>query len=346
LFALWHGLVNLWGTKSSSAEDNMARPCTQLALIALLCSLFAVAARADDDHERLAELWRVGSLWQVGDNIPRVAEARQAIVDAGEPGLEFALSRLHASETLEIRCLYAVITGFGQQAIEPLTGHISHEAAAARRNVAELLRRLNARDAADALLQQARAEQDIGARLAQLTALSGWEEAAAVPLIARTSRHQTDRVRHRAAGLLAPYADRAATGRLLEMLHDDVYFVREAAVDALRTGTEAGRARALNALKGLNGREAGPRIWRLLIRAAATCEDAETGRVLAGVLAHADAGVRGEAASALADWHRGAGQGQDQAPSRSALEAALAQETDPFASPQMKSALQSLNQQD
>jgi hypothetical protein len=315
------------------------------ALLVLVCGAFAVSAQASDT-ERLAELWRVGSLWQVGDNIQRVSDARQAIIDTGEPGLEYALNHLHVSDTLQVRCLYAVVSGFGQAAIEPLAGHISHEDANARRNVAELLRRLEARRTTEALLRQAREEPNIGTRLAQLTALSAWEEPRAVTEIARASRHTSDRVRHSAAGLLSPFADREATGRLLEMLHDEVYFVREAAVDALRKGSHPGRTRAVNALQGLAERDAEPAVWRLLIRASATCVDDATGGTLVAALSNEDAGVRGEAASALAEWHQGSGSLQDRAATRAALERVLASEADPYARPQIVAALEKLAQLD
>ena len=101
-------------------------------LLTLLIALIATPAFAQDAKPDLAELWRVGSLWQVGDNRDRVDEARKAIIAAGEDGLKFALTRLNASTTLEIRCLNAVIAGFGESSASgPSKKLAEHKAAEA-----------------------------------------------------------------------------------------------------------------------------------------------------------------------------------------------------------------------
>ena len=86
---------------------------TRIGTLAILLILLSGSVFAQDAKPDLAELWETGSLWEVGDNRELVKDARQELIDAGEDGLKFALTKLDAGDTLHIRCLRAVFKGFG-----------------------------------------------------------------------------------------------------------------------------------------------------------------------------------------------------------------------------------------
>jgi bilin biosynthesis protein len=325
-------------------EGNRMARIQNLLLVLAGVALLGAPLAAEPD---LDELWRVGSLWQVGDDRERVADARQAIVDAGRPGLEYALTRLHVADTLQVRCLTAVIVGFGEEAIDPLRASIGHSSPAARRNVAELLRRLDARQSAPELLEQAKVEASDGVKLAQLTALSRWEIAEAVPLIIDLSRSDLARVRHRATSLLAPFNEPEAIARVIELLDDETFYVRQGALEALRDGSDNGRETAMTELARHMDRpesEQVPATIRQLLPAVAMQGTSEAAAVLLRALSHPHGGVRGDAADALASWHEEVDKGGElevrasvNVPLR--LRTSLADEYDPFARSTMQSAL-------
>lgn len=317
-------------------------------LLSCLIALLATPVFAQDSEPDLAELWRVGSLWQVGDNRDRVDEARKSIIASGDEGLKFALTKLDVSSTLEIRCLNAVFAGFGEKAYDDLVANIGHTEPSARRNVADLLARLNNVKAAEPLLAQARSENNLGAKLSQLAALSKWQNEAAILLIVEISRDAKDRIRHRATGLLGAYSDLAAVTRLIGMLDDNIYYVRDGAQNALAKGTVQARALCLKQLReqlDLPGVEQNLQRLRLLIPVIATFASDNTPLALQDALAHESGGVRAQAADALVTWKKGAGM-LHELDVDELLEKAIAKEYDPFAKAAIQKARAKLGEAD
>lgn len=317
-------------------------------LLTLLIALSATPVFAQDAEPDLAELWRVGSLWQVGDNRDRVDEARKAIIEAGDAGLKFALTKLGVSSTLEIRCLNAVFAGFGETAFDDLVRNIGHDDPNARRNVADLLARLDNTKAAAPLLTQAKTEDNLGAKLSQLAALSKWQNQEAVSLIVEISRDAKDRIRHRATSLLGAYTSEEAVARLVEMLDDNIYYVRDGAQDALAKGSIQTRALCLNHLRSeldLPGAEQNLQRLRLLLPIVASFAGDNTPVALQDALAHESGGVRADAAEALVEWKQRAGR-MHELDVDELLRAAIDKEYDPFAKAAMKKARAELGEVD
>lgn len=311
---------------------------TLLLLLLLAAPLFAQEPKTDFD-----ELWRIGSLWEVGDNPPKVAAARKAIIDAGQPGLDYTLGKLDTTDGLQLRCLNGVIRGFGKAAVEPLARHMAHQSPAARRNVADLLLMLDARDTAGALLAQARLETSDGARLAQVKALATWQHHECIPLLIELSRAENQRVRHAAPSLLARFDEPRTAARLVEMLEDAVYHVRDAAVETLQTAPLGARRLCLGKLELALQDNARTGFARRLLPIAATVADERTLPLLRKALEHDQPGVRADAARALAGWRKGAG-ALDTVDVKSLLAQAGKAEPDPFARAEIESALQALNE--
>ncbi len=308
----------------------------------IVLSLLLLCAPLCAQQQKLDALWRVGCLWQVGENIPKVAAAREALVEAGPPGLEYALGKLGASSTLEIRCLTAVVVAFKEQAVDPLIERVAHEDPIARRNVAELLDKLKARRAADALLAQARVEDSQGARLAQLGALADWEVAAAAPLVIEVSRDESQRARQRAAGLLSRFESADVTTRLIALLEDETYYVRTAAVEALKKSPVSAREACFAVLqRELNADKPAAGLVRRLLPVVATLANELTPDLLLDALEEDDAGMRADAAHALAGWKRGAGS-LTNVDVDAHLKRALRIEVDPFVRAEMESARRTL----
>ncbi|MBZ0135359.1 MAG: HEAT repeat domain-containing protein [Planctomycetes bacterium] len=321
---------------------------TRSSLLTLLIALLAVPAFAQEPGADLDELWRVGSLWQVGDNREPVDEARKAIIAAGDDGLKYALTKLDIADTLQIRCLNAVFAGFGDSAFDDLVANIGHESANARRNVADLLARLDDRKAAEPLLAQAGLEENRGARLAQLAALSKWQVEAAVPLLIEISGDTADRIRHRATSLLGAYSSQDSVTRLIAMLDDSVYYVRDGAQGALAGGTPQARALCLASLNnqlGLPGAQQNLQRLRLLLSVIATLADDGTPVALRKALGHESGAVRGEASAALVAWKLGAGL-LHELDVDALLKSAIDKEHDPFAKAAMDKARTKLGEAD
>lgn len=319
----------------------MALRIFSLFLLLMCAPLWAQDAAPDFD-----ELWRVGCLWEVGDNREKVTAARKAIIDAGEPGLHYAISRLAATDTLVTRCLETVILGFGEAAVKPLIAQVAHAEPSARRNVAELLAKLDARTSADALLAQAQVETNDGARLSQLAALAKWQTAQAVPLLVTLSRGDNQRIRQRAPSLLVFFESTEAAARLVEMLEDPVFHVRDAAVEALKIAAPSVKERCIKQLQTLlQGPSTGSSIGLTsrLVTVAAHCGSDGTSAALQRALTHTDAGVRADAAQALAAWKRAAGL-LDTIDVKALLQAAAKAEADPFARAEMLAAIEKLNE--
>lgn len=315
---------------------------TRIAILFTLLALGLSPAFAQQAKPDLDELWRVGSLWQVGDNRERVDDARQGIIDSGQDGLRFALTKLDVADTLQIRCLRAVFKGFGDSAYDELLGNVNHDESAARRNVAELLARLNDQRASEILLAQAKIEESVGVKLAQLSALSKWKIADAVPLIVELSADKKDRIRHRATGLLGPYSQTEAVNRLIEMLDDEIYYVREGAQNALVKGAVEARNICLERLRAeleLPGAEQNLRQLRLLLPVVSTLAADATPDVLTSALKHESGAVRADAGDALVTWKLGAGRLDDLTDVEQLLRDALKDEYDPFAKTELQEAV-------
>jgi HEAT repeat protein len=307
----------------------------------VLSLLLLCAPLCAQEVQDLDELWRVGCQWQVGENIPKVEAARNALIESGPPGLKYALGKLGASNTLEIRCLTAVIRGFGNSAVDPLTERIAHKDAHARRNVADLLLALKASGASPALLKQAKVEDSLSARLAQLSALAKWNNHEAAPIAIEVSRDKSQRARERTAGLLAAFDTPLAGARLIELLEDDAYYVRTAAVEALKTGPLSARAACLARGRKLSATGENAGLFRRMLPVVATLADPQTPELLKGALAHTDSGVRAEAATALAAWKKGAG-ALEELNVDALLEGTLKKEVDPFVRAEIESARRTL----
>lgn len=322
---------------------------TRIGILAILLALLGGSAFAQETKPDLAKLWETGSLWEVGDNRELVKDARQQLIDAGDDGLKFALTKLDAGDTLHIRCLRAVFRGFGASAYEGLVANIANENATARRNVAELLAQLDDPRAAEPLLEQCRVEESLGTRLAQLASLAKWKVEAAIPLLVEISGTDVDRIRHRVTSLLGEFEQQAAVTRLIEMLDDAVYYVRDGARDALKTGTPDTRSVCLARLEAhlaLPGVEQNLQRIRLLMPIVASVADDSVPAVLQLALKHESGLVRGDAAAALVIWKQGAGLLDENLNVIELLNSAIDAEYDPYAKSAMETARNKLTKPD
>lgn len=116
-----------------------------LALLALL------AATGAPTEESFAEVWARATLWQVGENVEVVADARAEIVAMGEAAVPLVMARLGATSTLVRRALWAVVPAIGEPFREPLLAEVATGDGARLENAIDLLRRLGAAEVVDAV---------------------------------------------------------------------------------------------------------------------------------------------------------------------------------------------------
>lgn len=212
-----------------------------LTLVVALLLLLPTGIVADGpDDAKLEELWKTGSLWQVGDNIPKVEAARKEIVAAGDAGLAFIFTKLNSTDGLEYRCLEAVFKGFGAKALPGLFERLAHEDVKVRRNVAAMLGVIDDKSAAPKMVEHLKKETDLRCKVGHLQTLARWKEPTALdPLIdcTRVTQDQeplAERLKVRIVPLLGNYDDfPRALERLEQLMGDPAYFVRDAARDAL-----------------------------------------------------------------------------------------------------------------
>jgi HEAT repeat protein len=327
----------------------------RISFLALLLVFTGLPLHAQDAKPDLAELWETGSLWAVGDNRAVVKDAREKIIAAGEDGLKFALTKMGTLDTKHVRCMRAVFAGLGKnenlrpKVLKGLEGKIPDDNATVRRNAAELLSLLKDKEAAPALLAQAKVEESLGAKLQQLSALAKWKNEDAVPLIIELSRNDVDRIRHRVTGLLGSYETRDAVFRLIEMLDDDIYYVRDGARNALVKSTPAARSVCLSRLQKqfkLPAGEQNIRRVRLLLPIIAGLANDAVPQVLQQALKHESGLVRGDAAAALVTWKSGAGLMDTKLDVTGLLDKALEKESDPYAKAGIEAARKKLDKPD
>jgi hypothetical protein len=216
------------------------------------------------DNAKLEELWKTGSLWQVGDNIPKVEAARKEIVAAGDAGLAFIFTKLSSTDGLEYRCLEAVFKGFGAKALPGLYERMANEDVKVRRTVSAMLGVIDDKSAASKMVEHLQRESDLRCKVGHLQTLARWKEPAALdPLIecTRVTQEQeqlAERLKVRIVPLLGSYEDEKAIARLIELLDDPAYFVRDAARDALVLSKAKKGAWALGLVTGAKLTEAAP----------------------------------------------------------------------------------------
>lgn len=240
------------------------RPLTFSLALLMLLALPGLAVADDAQNAKLEELWKTGSLWQVGDNIPKVEAARKEIVAAGDAGLAFAFTKLGSSDGLEYRCIEAVFKGFGAKALPGLLERMGHEDVKVRRNVAAMFGVIDDKSAAAKMVEHLKKESDLRCKVGHLQTLARWKEPTALDALiecTRVTQEQeplAERLKVRIVPLLGNYEDEKAIARLIELLDDAAYFVRDAARDALVLSKAKKSVWALGLVTGTKLTEATP----------------------------------------------------------------------------------------
>lgn len=88
----------------------------------------------------LEELFQTASLWEVGENKVKVAEARQKLIASGEIAIDFIVKKkIHLRGSLEFRAMQAVVEGVGEPSVPILLSALPDEDPYAARNLWNLL---------------------------------------------------------------------------------------------------------------------------------------------------------------------------------------------------------------
>ena len=227
------------------------RPLTFSLALLMLLALQGMAVADDAQNAKLEELWKTGSLWQVGDNIPKVEAARKEIVAAGDAGLAFIYTKLSSTDGLEYRCIEAVFKGFGAKALPGLYERLAHEDVKVRRNVAAMLGVIDDKSAGPKMVEHLKKESDLRCKVGHLQTLARWKEPTALDALiecTRVTQEQeplAERLKVRIVPLLANYYEDRALARLFELLTDDAYFIRDAAAEAWATMARNGHSKVV-----------------------------------------------------------------------------------------------------
>lgn len=344
----------------------MTRVLVALCMMVLIASV--VRGQEADEASRIAANWKKGSEWQVGDNIQPVAEARKAVVAAGDAGLKYALTRLATTDGLEIRCLDEVLLAFGDKAVEALLDRVGDDNVNARRNVGRILGSFKTKeedaakglDAASitriarALLDQFSRDTDVAAKFWQVTGPARWKVGDTIGAVLVLSREANERVRVRSIALFSNFLGSSdVLNRLFELLRDERYFVRDAAVEMLKKA------------EGEGCKMISQRLSDLASKASLTSQDLRTMRMVIGVVAvnpsgaaswnlvsrlceHSDANVRAEAYTALVDLallkDKPADLGATPEKARKMFQDRRAKEQDPYAKACLEAALERVSE--
>ena len=205
----------------------------------LFVALLALPARAEDDLEAL---WKDACLWEVGSNLEKVPAARKKLIEAKGKTLDFLIpGKLDAADTIITRALSMVILGIaGEEAADPvlrkravdgLMTALTSDKPAVRRNAADLLGQLGAKEAAPEI---AKLLTDKDARGGALAALGALKVDSSVPaIIGLLKTGETERLRVACVVTLGSIGGAAAQEALLATLSDKASPVRFAAQYAL-----------------------------------------------------------------------------------------------------------------
>ncbi len=91
-------------------------------------------------EEELEELFTTASLWQVGENVQKVDEARNQLIAFGEMSIRFIVEKkLALKGTLEFRAMQSVVQGVGEPSIPILLLALTQKNPVALRNAWNLL---------------------------------------------------------------------------------------------------------------------------------------------------------------------------------------------------------------
>lgn len=296
------------------------------AVLALMLSMLALGARAQDAAPTLDELWRDSCLWEVGSNTEKVPAARNAMIARGDAALAYIIpDKLDTKDTLITRALSVIITGIKGSATDRLRTALSNEKANVRRNAADLLGQLGDTASAGAIAKLLDDPDTRGGALTALGALKAQDAVSAVVAMLQRRDGVKERERVLAASTLGAIGGHDAEQALIATLGDDAAQVRfgaQAALEKLKAWAPLvpklldktnGHARlhAIAAIGRIGDRGAAPSLVPLLWDDAAV--------------------VRGFAAEALGRCRR--------PEDVETLKVALAKETDAFARGKIDAAL-------
>ncbi len=340
----------------------MKRTPSLLIVAALTFAALAIAAQAQDAKPDIEALWKKGSEWGVGDNVKPVAHAKAALIKAGEPALKHALTRLGTTDGLEIRCLDDVLLGL--KAFEPLIEHLGDADVNARRNVGRILGSFNVKKddkdeagvtkaeidrIAGAVLARFVQEEDVSARFWLVSGPARWKVDKALPALIEMTRSPNERVRVRSVPLLRNFASSAdVLTRLLELLEDARYFVRDAAIDELKQAGPAAAQRCQDKATALDKSKltaAEVRLLRILMTVIGANNVGQPAWELAGSLGrHENPNIRGDsyalAATLALQEPKQAETSATRGICKDYLESKLATETEPYAKGCLDAALE------
>ena len=282
----------------------------------------AVDASAYGDAD-LEALWQDAVKWEVGSNKDLVPAARAALVALGPRTLDFLVpEKLDTKDGLTIRALQVVVVGLGEDAIPRLLPLLDSERPNVRRNAADLLGGLRAREAVPGI---ACLLADPDARQGALSALAALGAREAVPDVAALARSDApERARFTAASTLGSLGGPRAVAELVELLSDRAAPVRFAAAGALE------KLKAVDALHGALSSE-DLRVRLHAIAALGRVADPSARADLVRLLGDTSPMVRGFAVEALASM------ATDE--DRRALETLASTERDPFVVGKLEDAL-------
>ena len=298
-------------------------------LLTWLALLLPVQEAPPADEGHLEELFGIASLWQVGENVEKVARARQELIALGDEALRFILEKkLSSKRGLEWRAISAVVMGNGAAAVKPLQEKLGTGSGIEKRNAVRLLGMLGSRDedpemrerivsGADGIFRLLE-EEDPRLRAATFRALAALQPPDAVLQVTPFLGAADEATRREAAVALGGIGDPRAVPQLTAALGDALFSVRGPVARALAKIQTQGR----DALRKTLRSGADPRLRGLAAEALGQEGAAEAVDDLLAALADPSAPVRAHAAEALGRL----GDGRALEPIRQAL----ARESDPF----------------
>ncbi|MFQ5504796.1 MAG: HEAT repeat domain-containing protein [Planctomycetota bacterium] len=245
--------------------------------------------------ENLARLFASASLWEVGDNVRLVRRARATLVAIGKPaGLWILKHRMDATETLGLRAIRAVLVPLGKELLPELRALLGDEIPAKRGNAMDLLWRLRDHDSVPAIVAILMKDPLLSLRRKAALALCRLGARGALPGLDRLARSTRAEDRRAAAVALRGIPGAQAVHRLVDLLADESFTVRDPARASLDARREEAEKLGLVEL----GRVKGP-VLREWLRLFAKWKVQASREVLEGLRESRDEWVREQAQAIL-----------------------------------------------
>jgi len=216
--------------------------------------ILVIVLNQQTQEKKIEALFKDAALWQVGENIEKVKKAREELIKIGKPSLEYICEKkLNTDKTLELRAIEAVAKGLKDEAIPLLLDKLNSENDTVRKNVAWVLGKIEAKNAAPKLIHALNIEKNHKVEARMIEALGRIGDTTATPHIIPYLEDKHELLKIKAAEAIGKLNDKRGVEPLIKSLDDEFFTVRGTSSWALGEIGDKGLSEILYVLNNVKG---------------------------------------------------------------------------------------------